>query len=99
MNEVSISIYFTLIITILMATPLIRNVLDKFLDISVLFNGIEEERKVGNGVAKQKSTPFSFVYNSTLSILRLQTKYHCLEKLVAYDLETKMIPPIIECNI
>src|SRR5690606_33897456 len=95
MKKVSISIYFTIIFTLLMASPLVIAVLDKSFDTSVFYNVNEWESNKSCEITQIKIITFYVTSNSTTSILKLQkTKYHlyCLDTYMAHALETASTP-------
>src|SRR5690554_380190 len=96
MKKVSISIYFTIIFTLLMAAPLVIAVLDKSFDTSVFYNVNEGESNKSCELTQIKIIPFYVTSNSITNILKLQkTKYHfyCLDTYMAHALETALQPP------
>ena len=72
MNKVIISIYFTLLLTLLTAVPLVITVLDKSVDTAVFYNVNEGESNNDIEVTQLKIIPFYSISNSTSSILKLQ---------------------------
>lgn len=96
MNKATISIYFTIILSLLMTAPLVISVIDKSFDTSIFYHVNEEESSLSNDISQQEILPFFTYHTNSTSFLKLQKIkyiYFYLDDYSVDALETISPPP------